>query len=260
MDNAKSGAMPSSALYRGRVGHVRLRPIAHRLSYRIFMMLLDLDELPGLSRKLWAFGHNRAGLMSFFDRDHGDNTAAPLKDQITAKARAIDCNIEGGKVYALCMPRMLGYVFNPLTVYFCGDRDGAIRALVYEVNNTYGERHFYVLPADGSERAQHECDKAFRVSPFMEMDIRYRFNVAAPGEKIGVNIVASDAGGPMLTATFTGARRELTSAAIVAEFLRHPAMTLKVIAGIHWEALRIWLKLRRKERPLAHASATRSEA
>lgn len=257
MKSSTSGLRAGSALYRGRVTHLRLRPIRHRLGYRIFMMLLDLDELPALQARTWAFGHNRAALASFFDRDHGDGSATSLKEQIAKAAGGLD----GGKVYALCMPRVLGYVFNPLTVYFCSDRDGRLRALVYEVKNTYGERHVYALPVDpGANRVTQGCAKTFRVSPFLQMDLRYRFNVEAPGETIGVNIVASDEKGPVLTATFSGARREFTSAALVRELLAHPAMTFKVIAAIHWEALFIWLKLRRpqKRTPAAqHATLSR---
>jgi DUF1365 family protein len=261
MDDVKSDGLPASALYRGRVSHVRLRPIRHRLSYRIFMMLLDLDELPALARRTCVFGHNRAGLVSFFERDHGDGSALSLKEQIAAKAEAAQCgDLSGGKIYALCMPRVLGYVFNPLTLYFCSDRAGLMRAIVYEVNNTFGERHFYTLSVDGEGRIRQDCAKGFRVSPFMDMNLRYRFSIERPGERIGVNIIVSDAKGPVLTATFSGARRALNSAAIVRELLLHPAMTFKVIAGIHWEALLIWLKLRRASRAsrrATHAEVTR---
>lgn len=255
MANGEIGLTQASALYRGRVTHTRLKPIRHRLGYRIFMLLLDLDELPALSKRLWAFGHNRAGLISFFDRDHGDGSPGTLKEQITRKS-----GIAGGKIYALCMPRVFGYVFNPLTVYFCTGEDDRVHTLVYEVNNTFGERHFYTLGVGEGEHIAQECDKAFRVSPFMEMDLRYRFNVDRPGDKIAVNIVASDDKGPMLTASFTGARRELSSATIMRELIAHPAMTLKVIAAIHWEAIFIWLKLRRAQKPkgAAHHTAANS--
>jgi DUF1365 family protein len=158
------------------------------------------------------------------------------------------------------MPRVFGYVFNPLTVYFCSDSAGRTRAVVYEVNNTFGERHFYTLGVDGEGRIGQACAKAFRVSPLMDMNLRYRFSLDRPGETIGVNILASGPEGPVLTASFSGVRRELNSGAIVREVLLHPAMTLKVIVGIHWEALRTWLKLRRARRPqgATHAGVTRS--
>lgn len=241
--------MSASALYLGAVAHTRLKPARHDLRYRVFMGLFDLDELPELARGNWAFGFNRAGIISFFERDHGDGSGAPLRPQIEAVLREIGIG-EIGPIRVLCMPRVLGYVFNPICAYFCYDRAGALIAIVHEVNNTFGERHLYALLAhvQNDGRVVQACDKAFRVSPFLPMGLRYQFNIDPPSDQTRVAIIVSDDDGVVLTASFKGARRPFTSWRIVRLWLAHPALTFKVIAGIHWEALWIWLKLRRAER------------
>ncbi|OCC22899.1 hypothetical protein MB02_14105 [Croceicoccus estronivorus] len=239
--------MTGSCLFAGEVVHVRRRPTFHRLSYRIFMGLFDLDELPALSRNIRLFGYNRAALFSFHDRDHGDGSGHPLRPQV--EQALADAGIEppGGPIRILCMPRLLGYVFNPISVYFCHDRAGRLCATVHEVNNTFGERHFYALPAvagyDG--RVRQDCMKQFRVSPFLPMDLDYRFVIVPPDETTSVSIAARRDDEDILIAWFNGRRHPLNDAALARQWLTHPAMTWKVIAGIHWEALFLWRKLRR---------------
>ena len=170
----------NTALYTGLVTHERLRPARHRLSYRVFMGLFDLDELPKLKR--WSFGHNRVALVSFHDKDHGDGSGRPLRPQIEQKLREANISHDGGPIRVLCMPRILNYVFNPLSVFFCYACDGRLVATVHQVNNTFGERHFYTLPAhEHVGRIEQTCDKTFRVSPFLELDMRYRFSLQLPG-------------------------------------------------------------------------------
>lgn len=232
-----------SALYAGTVTHQRLRPRRHRLAYRVFSLLVDLDELPSLDRRLKLFGHNRAALFSVYDRDHGDGGGTPLREFLERQLAAAGIDAAGGSIRMLCYPRILGYAFNPLTVYFCHDRDGALAAILYEVSNTFSERHLYVLPAaeaDGVVR--HSCRKEFFVSPFMPMDCRYAFRIRPPGEKLTVSIAEQDGEGPLLAAVFTGRRRPLTDGGLARALFTYPLMTFKVIAGIHWEALRLWLK------------------
>lgn len=232
----------TSGLYRGRVVHQRLRPRRHRLRYRIFQILADLDELPALDRGLRLFGYNRPALIGFHDRDHGPGDGRPLKPYVEALlARA---GVEaGGPIQLLCMPRVLGQVFNPLGLYFCHDRKGALAAILYEVNNTFGDRHSYLIPVEGPGGVVRQaCDKAFYVSPFQEMAMRYAFTVHPPSDDLFVGIQSSDAEGPMLHAAFSARRSELSDAAILGAFLGAPLLMLKVLAGIHWEALRIWLK------------------
>lgn len=231
-----------SALYTGCVAHNR--PGKHRLRYRVFMLALDLDELPALERRLELFAHNRIALMALFDRDHGARIDAPLQPQIEAKLREAGVVWDGGRIVLLTMPRLLNYVFNPLSVYFCMRRDGSLAALVHEVSNTFGERHFYVLPPRATANGQiaQTCEKEFFVSPFLEMGLRYEFRVTPPGERALVAMVVRRGEDVALTASFAGERRELTDANLLRAWLGNPLMTFAVIAGIHWEALKMWVK------------------
>jgi DUF1365 family protein len=245
--------MTQSALYHGIVTHRRFRPVAHALRYRIFMLLLDLDDAARLPRLL---GVDRPGLLSFWQRDHGDGSATGLRAWLGAQLAAAGLP-DAAKIQLLCMPRVLGHVFNPLTVYFCHDTAGALQALIYEVNNTFGGRHAYVLRAEGApDRVAHGCAKTFHVSPFMDIDLQYRFRIRPPAETVSITIHADDAEGAMLTAGFAGRRRTLTQFAIARAALRTPWLGLKVLGGIHWEALRLWLK-GLKLRPAPKAAVAR---
>ncbi len=228
--------MSASGIYTGMVVHKRLRPKRHRLSYRVFSLLLDLDELPTLSLRWLAV--NRPGLLSFREADHGDG--GPLRAWVAARLAGAGI-VADGPVRLLCYPRMLGYVFNPLTVYFCHRGDGGLAAVIYEVHNTHGERHAYVLPA-GEGVVRQSCAKAFFVSPFMPMDCVYHFTITPPGESVSVGIVEQDGEGTLLTATFSGQHEPLTDAGLLKAVFAHPLMTLKVTAAIHWEAIKLLLK------------------
>lgn len=231
-----------SALYTGHAAHNR--PGKHRLRYRVFMLALDLDELPALDGRLRLFAHNRAGLMTLFDRDHGGRIDAPLKPQIEAKLRKAGIAWDGGRIVLLTMPRLLNYVFNPLSVYFCTRRDGSLAALVHEVSNTFGERHFYVLPPRTAPNGQiaQACEKEFFVSPFLEMALRYEFRVTPPGDRAVVAMTVRRGDEVALTASFAGEQRALTDGNLLRAWLGNPLMTVAVIAGIHWEALKMWVK------------------
>lgn len=231
----------ASGLYPGVVTHARVKPRAHRLRYRIFMLLLDLDELEQLGERLKLFRAHRFGLMSFHQADHLDGTDRPLKPRIEAQLAAAGL-AHGGPVRMLAMPRILGGVFNPLTVYFCHGADGALSAILYEVTNTFGERHSYLIPAEGGEPVVQACGKGFYVSPFMDMDLDYVFRITPPGERVSVAVNVRDAEGQVLAAAFAGRRVELTDRALARAWLTHPLMTVGVMAAIHWEALFIWLK------------------
>lgn len=228
-----------NAIYIGHVAH--MRPGKHRLRYPVFMLTLDLDDLP---RRLKLLKHNRTALFSFFDRDHAERRNAPLKPQIEAKLRNAGIAWNGGRIVLLTMPRLFNYVFNPLSVYFCYRRDGSIAALVHEVSNTFGESHFYVLPPRVAPNGNitQNCDKEFFVSPFLESGLTYEFNITPPGERVAVAMIVRRGEEVALTASFAGAQRDLTDAQLFRTWLDNPLMTFKVIAGIHWEALRMWLK------------------
>jgi DUF1365 family protein len=232
------------AVYRGQVMHKRFRPFVHRFTYRVFSLLLDLDALPAFAARSRLFRHNRFGLLSFHDKDHGPRDGSALRPWIEAAARRNGVELAGGRIFVLCFPRILGYVFNPLTIYYCHDAGGALCAVLYEVKNTFGDQHGYFLPLRGSNSAAIEqgCEKIFHVSPFMALEGRYAFRLKPPGERLSVLINYQDQGGTMLHASLNGTRRELSDRQLLAAWARHPLMTLKVIAAIHWEGLRLWRK------------------
>jgi DUF1365 family protein len=229
----------ASAIYDGWVMHNRLSPVRHTFRYRVFALLLDLDELPRLSR-LRLFSWNTPGIVGFHERDHGDgrNLRAWL-DSLLAREGIV----AGGAKRVLCYPRLFGYVFNPLSVWFCHGDDERLEAIVYEVHNTYGERHAYVLRAnDQGVLIRQTCDKDFYVSPFLSPDCRYHFKIRPPEDDVLIAINETESEKPILTATFTGMRKPLGDAALCAMLLKHPLMTLKIIVAIHYEALRLMRK------------------
>lgn len=233
-----------SAIYEGSVVHQRLRPKRHRLRYRVFSLLLDLDELPELDRRFRLFGYNRWAPLAFHDRDHGPTTGEPLRPWVEARLAEAGLATDGGPIRLLCYPRVFGYVFNPLSVFFCYRRDGELTAILYEVCNTFRERHTYIIPVAGSDRTaiRQHCVKSLYVSPFIGMDSVYHFRILAPVEGVSVVIRQEDAEGPVLAAAFRGARSDLTERSLARCLARFPFLTLKVIAAIHWEALRLWGK------------------
>ena len=235
--------MTRSALYAGKVMHRRLRPRLHQLRYRVFSLLLDLDEIDGLARSLHLFSRNRFNLIAFHDRDHGDGSRKPLRAQVEGHVQAAGLTNAVGTIELLTMPRVLGFVFNPISLYFCRRRDGRLIAILYEVSNTFGERHTYVMPVAGEGTdVRQNCAKRFHVSPFLPMRLQYTFRVRPPGRDLLVAINVVDAQGPILVALQTGTRRKLSDAALVRAVLENPLMNWKVVAGILWEAARLCIK------------------
>jgi DUF1365 family protein len=233
----------ASALYVGRVMHRRLRPRVHSLSYRVFWMLLDLDEIDALAGSLRLFSVGRWNLFSFRPEDFGDRSGRPLRLQVAEVLTAAGLAGCDGPVRLLTMPRILGYGFNPISLFLCHHRDGSLAATIYEVHNTFGEVHRYVMPADGEiGPITQSAAKAFHVSPFLHRALDYRFRLLPPSAHVALGIRASDVQGPILLASLSGDRRALTDAALLRLFLTHPLLTLKVTAAIHWHALRLVLK------------------
>ena len=234
----------TSSAYTGHVVHVRQRPRTHRLCYRVFYLLLDLAELPELDRDLNLFGFNRAGLFSFHEKDHGPRDGSSLRSWIDAQLAEAGITIPGGRVSLLCLPRILGYVFNPISVFFCFDRDGQIKAALYEVSNTFRESHTYLLPVDHEDGSMidHTFDKALYVSPFISMACRYAVKLRRPDAHASITIRESDENGELLIATFRGAQTRLNDRFLLSTLARFPLLTLKVMIGIHWDALKIWFK------------------
>lgn len=231
--------------------HRRVLPRPHRFRYRVFWLLVDLEEMKNWPGKPALLSFNRPNLFSLYDRDHGDGTDTPLLFQIERLLLDKGVDISGGRVRLLCMPRILGFCFNPLSVFLCDLSDGRPAALIYEVHNTFAERHSYVIPLSGAvDRYHHGCKKQFYVSPFLEMDLAYAFSVAEPGERMAISIRASKAETAVLYASMAGQRRPLCDAELLKQFFLMPAMTLKVYFAIHWEALRLWTKgIRWRSRP-----------
>jgi len=237
-----------SCLYVGAVIHQRTRPQRHRLRYRVFALYADLDELPALGRDLRLFAYNGRGLFSFLDRDHGPGMPTPLRPWVESALADAGIVPDGGAIRLLCYPRVLGFVFNPLSIYYCHRRDGSLAAIIYEVNNTFGQRHCYVIPVEadrsgtGGRNIRQRCDKHFYVSPFMAVAGHYQFRLAPPTEQISVVINHADDEGLLLHASFSGIQVALGDRSLLRAFFTHPLMTMKVVAGIHWEAAKLWRK------------------
>ncbi len=233
----------TSALYKGEVMHRRTRPKAYEFVYRVFNLYLDIDRIGETVANLRWLSHNRFNLLSFRDRDHGPRDGSPLRpwiDRVLADAGLPEA---GAQVYLLCMPRVLGYGFDPLSIWYCHDARGNLRAVLYEVKNTFGDQHGYLFPVeDGDVPTDHRAQKLMHVSPLIGMDSRYRLRVARPDETLSVLIRESDTDGEFLVATLTGARRELTDAQLLRAFFSVPLLGLKVMAAIHWQAIRLMLR------------------
>ena len=230
------------ALYVGDVVHKRARPKRHALRYRVFSMLVDLDQLAAVDQKLRLFSLNRFNLVSLMSSDFGPRDGGSIADFIRARAAAAGAG-EIARIRMLAYPRLLGFAFNPITVYYCDDAAGVTRFLAYEVSNTFGEHHFYqaAVDAQGPE-IQHETEKAFFVSPFNTLEGTYRFSIRPPGDEVFVGITLVGQEGGILTAYFQGEQRPLTDAMLLKLLLAYPFMTAKVVLGIYWEALLLWLK------------------
>ncbi|MBX9711353.1 MAG: DUF1365 domain-containing protein [Xanthobacteraceae bacterium] len=236
----------AAALYFGDVMHARLKPMGHRFSYRVMSLSIDLDRLKEADTLSPLFGVNKAALYSFHESDHGPRDGTPLRAYVQRRAMAHNIDLTGGRVLLLCYPRLFGYTFNPLSVYFCTAADGRLALMIYEVRNTFGKIHSYVIPVKVDQISaaglRQQQDKIFRVSPFIGMAMRYHFRVLPPGEDVKLRILETDSEGPLLSATFSGRRATLTSPALLRAFVALPLMTFKIIAAIHWQALRLWLK------------------
>ena len=236
----------TAALYVGTVMHARLKPVVHRFSYRVMSLLVDVDRLAEVDRVTPLLRVNRRGLFGFHERDHGPRDGSALRPHVDRLLAAHGLELDGGRVLLLAYPRLLGYVFNPLAVYYCYAGCGRLAALIYEVRNTFGEIHAYVCPVGRGETSpagiRQARDKTFYVSPFIGMAMRYHFRMQPPGDTVKIRILAADADGPLLAATFSGQYQDLTTGRLFGAFLSMPLLALKVISSIHFEALRLWLK------------------
>ena len=235
----------SSAIYAGRVVHKRLRPKPHALSYGVFSMLLDLSEIDTLTQCLRLFSRNRFNLISFYDKDHGPGDGTSVLDVARQSLRYAGRAYEDRQILLLAYPRILGYVFNPLSVFYVYAPGGDLETVIYEVNNTFGERTSYVVAAgaiaNGGVYAQ-SCSKEMFVSPFASGSGKYGFRITHPGPEALVAVLLSDANGALIKTHFRGYREALTDRTLAGLLLRYPLLTLKVMTAIHIEAFKLWMK------------------
>lgn len=249
-----------AALYPARVMHRRHVPPFYRWVYRLFYLLLDIDTLDATARQLRCFSIDRFNLVSIARRDFGDRSG-DLRGWVERTLAAHGVSLEGGRIRLFCLPKILGYGFNPITLWYCDHADGRLRAVIAEVHNTFGERHHYVLASNGAPLAYGEAvdkDKCFHVSPFFDLVGRYRFRLSEPGARLRVVINETRNGAPLMDATLAGERRSLSDVQLLSHVLRMPWMTVKVMLGIHWEALKLWLRGARfhsKPAPPRHESS-----
>jgi len=233
----------SSCIYSGLTTHKRFKPKKHFFTYKTFSLLIDLKEIEDLEKKIKFFSYNKFNILSFYNIDHGPRDGSSLNNwtkKILSKAKI---NISGGKIKLLCFPRFFGYVFNPLSIFYCYDKKSKLKAVLYEVKNTFNEQHTYVFRSNASSNIiLHKCQKKFYVSPFIAMKTFYNFRLSKPKNNISVLIKQSDVSGLLLIAHQVGKRIKLNSYNLLVQFLKHPLMSFKVIAAIHFEAFRLWLK------------------
>jgi DUF1365 family protein len=257
----------NSAAYLGRLAHARHFPKKNSFTYSVFMLYLDLDELPALDQRLRLFGLNRGALFSFHDRDHfkfikqaADQTARTIaqenikftpekyqglttRERIAVLLQEAGLEFPLGRVQVLTNPRMFGYVFNPVSFYYCFDEAGTLQAMLSEVNNTHGDQKMYVCRIDDPKQKWHtaEQQKNFYISPFMDFDNQLSWKFDEPGERTMVIIDTTKEGELELRATFVGERHEVTDRLLFQLLFRYPLMTLMIIFRIHYQALKLFL-------------------
>ena len=232
-----------TCIYKGNVSHRRFKPIKHYFSYKTFSILFDLDELERLQKKISLFSFNKFNLFSFYNKDHGARDGSNLIDWVkkSLKKNNLDFNIS--QVKLLCFPRIFGYVFNPLSVFYCYEEKN-LKAILYEVKNTFDEQHTYIFSIKPNTKIiSQNCDKKFYVSPFIEMETEYYFRLTDPNEHLRVYIKQTDKKkDKILIACQTGKKQIMNTRQLVINFFTHPVMTFKIILGIHFEALKLWKK------------------
>jgi uncharacterized protein len=250
----------AAALYVGETLHARLVPFAHRFRYRIAAMLIDIDRLSEADCQSRIFSINRFNLFGFYERDHGARDGSSLREWAEARFLEAGISLGSGAIRLMAFPRLLGYVFNPISVWFGYDDEGVLRGMIYEVNNTFGDSHAYVM-ATSDACAPHEAEKRLHVSPFFSREGRYRFRVHAPDATYRLSILYDRNGQKALSAIQRGERQPLNTKTLLGVFVRFPLMTLKVICAIHFEALRLMIKgarYHRRPEPQEPASLAKS--
>ena len=235
--------MINSAIYNGQVIHKRYKPKVHYFKYKVFSLLIDLTELEILDKKVYFFSYNKFNLISFHEKDHGERDGSSLKLWVQKNLEKNNIQDKDIKIKILCYPRIFGFVFNPLSVFYVYNLEDQLISILYEVKNTFGEQHTYIFKVlKDTILIQNNCSKKFHVSPFIEMNCNYFFRILNPGEKLSVIIDQYDQEGKILFASQDGKRSDLTSENLMNSYLKHPLMTFKIISAIHFEAFKLWIK------------------
>ena len=232
----------NSLIYNGNVIHKRFKPKEHYFKYKVFSLLIDLDELHIIKKKIKIFSYNKFNILSFFDKDHGPRDGTSIKEWIKKNLKEIGIIDNNIQIKLLCYPRIFGYVFNPLSVFFIYNQSSELISILYEVKNTFGEQHTYIFRTNDNKIIKNNCSKKFYVSPFIEMDCEYNFRVLKPSNTISVIIDQKDKNGKLLYASQDGIAQELNEKNLLFTYISHPLMTFKIIAAIHYEALKLWIK------------------
>jgi uncharacterized protein len=233
----------NSSIYNGTVIHKRFKPKAHFFKYNVFSLLLDVSEFNLLDKDLKIFSYNKFNIISFYDEDHGLRDGTPVRDWVVNNLKNNDIEIKDIKIKLLCYPRIFGYVFNPLSIFFIYNKNSELISILYEVKNTFGEQHTYIFKTKKDENLiQHMCKKKFYVSPFIEMDCTYFFRILKPNNKVSVIIDQHDQEGKILYASQDGIRSDLNNKNLIKSYLKHPLMTFKIILAVHYEAFKLWAK------------------
>ena len=231
-----------TCIYKGLVTHQRYKKIKHNFSYKTFSILFDLSELEELHKNIDIFSFNKFNIFSFYNKDHGDRDGGNLLNWVKSQLKNYNLNYNVSKVKLLCFPRIFGYVFNPLSIFYCYEQS-KLKTIMYEVKNTFNEQHTYIFSvSDKSEIITQHCDKKFYVSPFIEMETDYYFRLTEPKKQLRVVIKLTDKKDKILIASQCGVKREMSTKQLIINFFTYPLMTFKIISVIHFEALRLWKK------------------
>ena len=235
--------MINSSIYNGQVIHKRFKPKVHSFRYDVFSLLIDLSELETLDKQVNFFSYNKFNWISFYDKDHGDRDGSSLINWVQKNLRKNNMSTENIKIKILCYPRIFGFVFNPLSVFYVYNSNENLISILYEVKNTFGEQHTYIFRIEkDANLIQNNCSKKFHVSPFIQMNCNYFFRLLKPGNKISVIIDQYENEDKILYASQDGIRTDFNTKYLIKSFLNHPLMTFKIIIAIHYEAFKLWSK------------------